>query len=351
MQIDGEGATSATNSSALERELTRARERIAFYEGFDRLIQENIARSGDLLRQAAEQREAAIREVEQSRAELDRRRGEQRATLTVLAEELLGLQRRVGELTGRVMAAIDDLGSNGPLMAPPPTLADAAPPPTPPPDTLAAATDASRPLVRPAAAADPSLSSGDDPHTFAPGTDVPRPDGAADAAASTSTGHTAPSATVITTATVMEPPSVAPTAAIASPDTASMPEAEPPEPAERPGGPPPSASPDPAARDAVSADLAGDATDQPEAPHAVAVVVHGMPRAAAALALQRHLAGLPQVDAVEAREYVAGVLRLQVTTRAPLTLADLQGWSGGDLAPITVLPEVMEVRMPSGTDR
>ncbi|MDP9363838.1 MAG: hypothetical protein M3Q10_06370, partial [Chloroflexota bacterium] len=100
-------------ASAIERELARARERIAFYEGFDRLIQENIARSGDLLRQAAEQREAALREMELARAELERRRGEQRATLTGLAEELLGLQRRVGDLTGRVMAAIEDLGANG----------------------------------------------------------------------------------------------------------------------------------------------------------------------------------------------------------------------------------------------
>ena len=141
-----EAATGST--AALERELARARERIAFYEGFDRLIQENIARSGDLLRQAAEQREAALREVEQARAELERRRGEQRATLTGLAEELLGLQRHVGELTGRVMAAIDDLGANGsaafgstPRTAPgatlpvPPTVpADVVPPPLRPLD-------------------------------------------------------------------------------------------------------------------------------------------------------------------------------------------------------------------------
>jgi hypothetical protein len=88
----------------------------------------------------------------------------------------------------------------------------------------------------------------------------------------------------------------------------------------------------------------------PEAARPVAVVVHGVPRAAAALALQRHLSGLPQVEAVEAREYAAGVLRLHVLARAPLALADLRGWDGGaTLEPVNVLPDVVEVRLPVAT--
>ena len=84
-----------------------------------------------------------------------------------------------------------------------------------------------------------------------------------------------------------------------------------------------------------------------EAARPVAVIVHGVPRAAAALALQRHLAGLPQVEAVEAREYAAGVLRLHVTARTPLALADLRAWDGGaSLEPVNVLPNVVEVRLP-----
>ncbi len=42
-----------------DRELELARERLAFYESFDRLIHDNIARSGDLLRQAVALRESA----------------------------------------------------------------------------------------------------------------------------------------------------------------------------------------------------------------------------------------------------------------------------------------------------
>lgn len=77
------------------------------------------------------------------------------------------------------------------------------------------------------------------------------------------------------------------------------------------------------------------------------VLVHGVPRAAAALSLQRHLAALPHVEGVEAREYAEGILRLQVTVRQPLTLDDLQTWDGGaGLEPVHVQADVIEVRLP-----
>lgn len=328
----GEGA-------AMERELARARERLAFYEGFDRLIQENIARSGDLLRQAAEQREAAIRDVEQARAELDRRRAEQRATLTGLAEDLLGLQRRVGDLTGRVMTAIDDLGANGPVMVPPPTLADAAPPPAPPspPDALLA--DPSRSVALETTPLDPDLA---DP---AP----PRNDALdAIATAEPDAPPTPPAATTTViaaeTAASLSPTDAAPPSAPAAAWAPTAADSAPAAPAEPPRlfeAPPPDLT-----------RTGSGATETPFAPdeaaREVAVVVHGVPRAAAALALQRHLVNLPQVEAVEAREYAAGVLRLHVLTRAPLALADLRGWdAGASLEPVNLLPDVVEVRLPS----
>ncbi len=79
----------------------------------------------------------------------------------------------------------------------------------------------------------------------------------------------------------------------------------------------------------------------------VMVLVHGVPRAAAALSLQRHLAGLAHVDGVEAREYAEGILRLQVTARRPLDLQDLRTWDGGaDLEPVHVQRDVVEVKLP-----
>jgi len=82
----------------------------------------------------------------------------------------------------------------------------------------------------------------------------------------------------------------------------------------------------------------------------VTVLVHGVPRAAAALSLQRHLAALPHVEAVEAREYAAGILRLQVLARRPLAVADLDGWeAGAGLTPVHVLDDVFEVRLPGAT--
>lgn len=344
--------SATTGGSAAERELARARERLAFYEGFDRLIQENIARSGDLLRQAAEQRETAIREADQTRVELDRRRAAQRETLTGLAEDLLALQRHVGDLTSRVMTAIDDLGANGPLVslplpranaAPPRTLADAAPTP------LAESKEAPG-LVPPIiveGAAPPLV--GDEAAELPPAPVPPPPPPAAFDPSSPATPPVSPPGDAGST--------LAPDADTDAPPTPS-------------DSPPPVAtgSPAPASSAAVSASSAEAAGERPmetlsappartealpvpaEAASAVAVVVHGVPRAAAALSLQRHLAGLPQVEAVEAREYAAGVLRLHVLARRPLALADLRGWEGGaTLEPVNVLPDVVEVRLPSST--
>jgi hypothetical protein len=82
-------------------------------------------------------------------------------------------------------------------------------------------------------------------------------------------------------------------------------------------------------------------------PRAMTVLVHGVPRATAALSLQRHLAGLRQVEAVEAREYAEGILRLHVTVRGPLAVDDLRSWEGGAaLEPVHVLRDVIEVRLP-----
>lgn len=60
------------------------------------------------------------------------------------------------------------------------------------------------------------------------------------------------------------------------------------------------------------------------------LLVHGVPRAAAALGLKSYIEQLDFVTAVEPREFAAGLLRLQVDGGRPLALGDLSGWSMAD---------------------
>jgi hypothetical protein len=81
-------------------------------------------------------------------------------------------------------------------------------------------------------------------------------------------------------------------------------------------------------------------------PQAVDLIAHGMTRAASALALQSHLRGLGQVEAVDAREFSSGVLRLHLTLRGELADSDLLGWEGDD--DVTVVrhqPNTIELRL------
>jgi hypothetical protein len=57
------------------------------------------------------------------------------------------------------------------------------------------------------------------------------------------------------------------------------------------------------------------------------LLVHGVPRAAMALSLKRHLEMLEMVRTVEPREFAAGVLRLQLQVERDITTDDLNGWT------------------------
>jgi hypothetical protein len=81
-------------------------------------------------------------------------------------------------------------------------------------------------------------------------------------------------------------------------------------------------------------------------PAATTLLVHGVPRATTALSLKRYLEGLAQVHSVEPREYAEGVLRLQVSSDRPVGLEDLQGWPDAEgMVPVTVDEEFLEVRL------
>jgi hypothetical protein len=80
------------------------------------------------------------------------------------------------------------------------------------------------------------------------------------------------------------------------------------------------------------------------------MLVHGVPRAATALSLQRYLAQLRQVEAVEPREYAGGVLRLHVAVREPVSVDDLRGWKeGAGFEPVHARHDLIEVRLPGAS--
>jgi hypothetical protein len=68
----------------------------------------------------------------------------------------------------------------------------------------------------------------------------------------------------------------------------------------------------------------------PTGPASTTLLVHGVPRASAALALKSYIEQLDFVSAVEPREFAAGLLRLQVDGSRSITLGDLAGWTMAD---------------------
>ncbi len=84
---------------------------------------------------------------------------------------------------------------------------------------------------------------------------------------------------------------------------------------------------------------------------AVAVVVHGVTSARTALSLQRVIAALPHVDAVLAREFSGGVLRLDARVREPLHLNQFSPWEDAwRMQSLTERPDVLEFALDGGEE-
>jgi hypothetical protein len=76
----------------------------------------------------------------------------------------------------------------------------------------------------------------------------------------------------------------------------------------------------------------------------VALVVHGVPSARAALSLQRFVASLPQVANVSAREFFGGVLRLDARVQDRLEAAEFLAWGDAhSIEALTERPDVLEL--------
>jgi hypothetical protein len=300
-----------TPDQSISDELERMRERVAFYESFDQLIHENIARSGDLLRQAMDLRETAGRELEEAKAEAERfDNSRYRETLSDLLDEVTTLQGHVERLGRRVADAIDEFESGlppGEQTSPPLRLPGGG-------DIHADFLDSPPEFVEFATPEERSAVAASEPRS-----DFEAP--------------------------ASEPPSETPVAAEPPPEAEST--WLQPEPALASAGAP-------------SASAAGDQPTGVEPPavepepkvqeQSMTMLVHGVPRAATALSLQRYLAQLGQVEAVEPREFAGGVLRLHVAVREPVSVDDLRGWKeGAGFEPVHARHDLIEVRLPGAS--
>lgn len=125
--VPGEGADPAA-------ELARVRQRLAFYERFDQIIQENVARSAELLREAAARQAEADHALAAAQQELAAGRWRQRETLVALASDVAALRATFDTLDDRIGTELRALGDGTGRPEPP-----AGTNPSSRPDRLAAA--------------------------------------------------------------------------------------------------------------------------------------------------------------------------------------------------------------------
>lgn len=92
----------------LEQQVRILQERLAFYEGFDLLIQDNVTHARELFRRAAQEREAAAAVTAHARRNADLREGRLRAELELMADELKDVARAVEALSERVVRALGE---------------------------------------------------------------------------------------------------------------------------------------------------------------------------------------------------------------------------------------------------
>lgn len=91
----------------LEQEVRVLSERLAFYEGFDQLIQDNVAHARELFRLAAQERGAATVETERAKRESVDRHVRLRAELEAIGQEVADLGKALDALARRVASALE----------------------------------------------------------------------------------------------------------------------------------------------------------------------------------------------------------------------------------------------------
>ena len=97
--------------ATLEQQVRSLRERLAFYEGFDLLIQDNVAHARELFRRAAQERETAAADSERHRLRAGRHSDYLHGELQAIATDLNEVARAVDQLSRRVARALGDAPS------------------------------------------------------------------------------------------------------------------------------------------------------------------------------------------------------------------------------------------------
>lgn len=234
--------SASKSKSQLETELDLARERLSFYEQFDEVIQQNIATSSALLKEASARLDGDFA-AERSRY---------RTLLSDLLDDLTALQSQSEKLARRVTDALDEMEGAPAIESAPPSVAAPGLAADAPPEATA--------VVNAAVAS--ARAKSEKPKAEIPAQDM------------------AP-----TTELAPAPPVVEPTTSVTTESTGSA---------------------------------------------STALLVHGVPRASAALGLKSYIEKLDFVSSVEPREFAGGLLRLQVDGARPLGLGDLSGWNLAD---------------------
>src|SRR3954470_13771968 len=101
--------------------LTHGHEWVNFYESFDKLVQDHLSRSSDLLRRAMSLPEVADREVAQVREEMEGKivaeRERNHNLLSSLRDEISSSHAKASALAGEVQNVAGDLATLGSLVA------------------------------------------------------------------------------------------------------------------------------------------------------------------------------------------------------------------------------------------
>ena len=99
---------SPQDAESLRQQVRTLQERLAFYEGFDQLIHDNVAHARELFRLAAGERQAAADAINRVRLEDRQREAALRGELAAIAAEIDALAAAVDALGRRVARALGD---------------------------------------------------------------------------------------------------------------------------------------------------------------------------------------------------------------------------------------------------
>ena len=378
------------NAAERDDDIAQLKDRLAFYESFDQLIQENITRAGDLLREAAAKRSETELALRSSTAEIERKQQEERVqyrrVFSGLLDQIQTVQQNVERLAREVSDALDDLEAVLPAQG---ELGSGEDDDLPPLPTFTGSVNASL--------ASGAIGAADEPNdaeraTLEPVDEIFPEDGGESGSGIAGVGTSSAFSEEMQASVERVSQSYAvetesddrlgddgnddePAAEQDDDDFDVSPE-EPYRESGAPGGAESEeagassfeswATPDPAADaedpeapgvypiDSETGELTASldednaaANDEPGEETSTTILVHGVPRATTALSLKRYLEGLSAVHAVEPREYAEGVLRLQVSSDGPIGLDDLRGWSeAAGMEPVTTDETFLEVKLP-----